>query len=382
VNIDLSKTAEQDEEDASEPRKQSPAEGHGAIHQFLPRRKHNMLLSEYDKSSVDLANAALGQVLKFHFDREIIAPRPMPESGLLHHYTTADGLKGIIEKNELWATSAYFLNDSSEITYGYGLLKEVLDNWLAKNPRPEDSVTLGVTRGLRQFFGEDLLNRNLIRPIFLACFCEDDNLLSQWRAYGQSGGYSLGFRVPPNIVFAGEGFKPEPNTYTSKWVRVEYDRNEQAKKCTTILAAMLAIFDDPNTARAISTVADHPLVGYSKIFNAIADILLEEIVSFKNEAFKVEKEWRVVVRQRELTKQGTDDGGKTPLSIHFRTSQGMLVPYVKLIPSDPAKKLPIDCVRSGPTLDKTTAGMAVSMMFARNGFSGIRVQGSDISVRF
>jgi hypothetical protein len=143
--------------------------------------QHNMLLSEYDKSAVDLANAALGQIVKFHFDREVVAPKPMPATGLLHHYTTADGLKGIIEKNELWATSTYFLNDSAEITYGYGLLKEVLEDSLAKNPRPEGSVTLGLARGLRRLFGEDLLNRNMIRPIYLACFCEEDNLLSQWR---------------------------------------------------------------------------------------------------------------------------------------------------------------------------------------------------------
>jgi hypothetical protein len=341
-----------------------------------------MLLSEYDKSAVELANAALGRIVKFHFDREVIAPRPMPASGLLHHYTTADGLKGIIENNELWATSAYFLNDSAEITYGCGLLKEVLDDWLAKNPRPEDSVTLGLARGLRRFFGEDLLNRNMIRPIYLACFCEDDNLLSQWRAYGQSGGYSLGFTVPPNVVFAGQGFKPEPNTYTSKWAKVEYDRNEQTKTCRTILDSILAIFDDPDTARAAATVADHPLVGSDKMFRAIADILLEEIVSFKNEAFNVEKEWRVVVRQRELTKQGTDDGGKTPIPVHFRTSHGMVVPYVKLLPTDLAKKLPIACVRTGPTFDKTTAGMGVYMMLEKNGFPHLQVQGSEISVRF
>jgi hypothetical protein len=133
----------------------------------------------------------------------------------------------------------------------------------------------------------------------------------------------------------------------------------------------------------MATVGDHPLFGYDKILGAIADILLDEIVRFKNEAFKVEKEWRsVVVRQRELTKQGTDDGGKTPTPVHFRISRGTLAPYVKLIPTDPAKKLPIACVRTGPTLDKATAGMAVGLMLDRNGFSGVRVQGSDISVRF
>jgi Protein of unknown function (DUF2971) len=341
-----------------------------------------MLLSEYDKSAVDLASKAFGRIVKFHNDRELIAPRPTPATGLLHHYTTADGLKGIIENNELWATSAYFLNDSSEITYGYGLLKEVLDDWLKKNQRPDDSMTLGVARGLRQLFGEDLLNRNMIRPIYLACFCEDDNLLSQWRTYGQSGGYALGFKVPPNIAIAGLGFKPEPNTYTAKWARVEYDRNEQAKKCSDILNPLLAVFDDPDTARAITKVTDHPLCGYSQIFRGIADLLLEEIVSFKNEAFKVEKEWRVIVRQREFTKQGTDDGGKTPMAVHFLTSHGMVVPYIKLIPTDPAKKLPIACVRTGPMLDKTTAGMGVYTMLEKNGFPHLQVRGSEISVRF
>jgi Protein of unknown function (DUF2971) len=341
---------------------------------------HNKPLREYDKSAVELASSALNQILKLHYDREFIAPKQSPMR-LLHHYTTADGLKGIIEKNELWATSAYFLNDSAEITYGYGLLKEALDDWLAKNPRPEESLTLGLARGLRKSFGEDLLKRNIIQPIYLACFCEDDNLLSQWRTYGQSGGYSLGFRVPADDLLTSQGFKPEPNTYTSKWVKVEYDRNEQAKKCKAILDPVLTIFDDPDTARAIAAVSDHPSVGYAKILRSIADILLDEIVSFKNEAFNVEKEWRVVVRQRELTKQGTDDAGKTPTPVHFRISRGTLAPYVKLIPTDPAKKLPIACVRTGPTLDKATAGMAVSMMLHKNGFS-ILVRGSDISVRF
>ena len=105
-------------------------------------------------------------------------------------------------------------------------------------------------------------------------------------------------------------------------------------------------------------------------------------MSFKNEAFKVEKEWRVVVRERELTKQGTEDGGATPLAIHFHVFRGVLVPHVRLIPLDSAKKLPIACIRSGPTLDKTTAGMGISLMLDKYGFSGVQVQGSDISVRF
>ena len=296
-----------------------------------------MLLSEYDQSAVRLADAAMQKVVKFHYSREFNPQKQVPLKGLLFHYTTAEGLKGIIEKNELWATSAYFLNDSSEIIYGYGVLKEVLDKSITNNVRPNDSLPLGIARNLRQWFGEDLQNRHVINPIYLACFCEEDNLLSQWRTYGQLGGYSLGFNLPADDLRTGQGFKPEPNVYTSIPVKIEYDRSEQAKKCVSILDQLLAIFDDPETARALVTVSDHPLVGYSTILRVIADMLLEEILSFKNEAFRDEKEWRVVIRQRELTKQGTDDGGKTPIPIYFRSSGGMLVPYVKLIPTHPAK---------------------------------------------
>ena len=341
---------------------------------------HTKLLSEYDQPAVKLALSAFNQVLAFHHSRELTAAKSVPPTGIIYHYTTADGLKGIIEKNELWASSAYFLNDSAEITYGYGVLKEGLDDWLAKG-RPKESITVRLAQDLRKAFGEHPLNKDVIPPIYLACFCEDDNLLSQWRTYGQSGGHSLGFKVPPN-VFTPKGFEPEPKTYTGEWVRVVYDRSEQGKKCTAILEPLFAILDNPDTERAIATITDNPLCGYSEFLRVIVDILLDEIVSFKNEAFKVEKEWRVVVRERELNKQGTDDGGATPLAIHFHVSRGILVPHLRLIPLDSAKKLPIACIRSGPTLDKTTAGMALSLMLDKNGFSGVQVEGSDISVRF
>src|ERR1039458_2675682 len=120
---------------------------------------HTKLLSEYDQPAVTVALSAFNQVLAFNHTRELTAAKSVPPTGLIYHYTTADGLKGIIEKNELWASSAYFLNDSAEITYGYGVLKEVLDTWVAKNPRPEESLTLGLVRGLHKWFGEDLLKR-------------------------------------------------------------------------------------------------------------------------------------------------------------------------------------------------------------------------------
>jgi hypothetical protein len=107
---------------------------------------------------------------------------------------------------------------------------------------------------------------------------------------------------------------------------------------------------------------------------------MEEIVGFKNAAFAVEKEWRVVVRQRELTKQGTDDGGKTRPPVHFRSSRGVLIPYVKLSPTNPGDKLPIYCVRTGPTLEANAATLALPLFFETNGYR-LRIRRSEISLR-
>jgi hypothetical protein len=113
----------------------------------------------------------------------------------------------------------------------------------------------------------------------------------------------------------------------------------------------------------------------------LQDILLEETVCLKNPAFSDEREWRVVVRRREFTKQGTDDGGRTPIPIYFRSSHGMLVPYIKLVPIESSKKLPIESVTTGPTFDRFGAKMAVSMLLNKNAFGSVDVRTSEIPVR-
>ena len=203
--------------------------------------------SEYDKSAVASAQSVFKQISTVYESQFSDEP---PPNTILHHYTSAEGLKGIIESNELWATSAYYLNDSAEMFYGYHVLKELLDDWLSKNPRPDDSITLALARQLRTSF-EDLFQKRLLRPIYLTCFCEEDNLLSQWRAYGQSGGYSVGFRVLPKIGIFGERLTPEPNIYTCRWIKVEYERTKQLEICRSILEPIFEKLDDPITTQKL-----------------------------------------------------------------------------------------------------------------------------------
>lgn len=334
-------------------------------------------LDEYDQVSSRRATQAYNKILRLNDERYGVPSKIVPPTANLYHYTSAEGLKGIIENNELWATSAYFLNDRTEIVYGCRVLVDVLEEWKLRHLESGHSISASICNDLSKTFGEEV--PKTVPPVYLACFCENDNLLSQWRAYGQSGGFSIGFNAQIGSRFESVAFTPEPKTFTSSWVRVEYERGKQIEACNSLVESLLSIINESETGCAIETISDHPRAGYSSFLNIIREILLEQIIGFKNEAFKEENEWRIVVRPRVTKKQRVDDGGKTPTPIYFRCSKGIPIPYVKLNGRF-KQKLPISRIRSGPTLDKHLAKIAISTMLDQNGFPSIPIEGSDIPV--
>jgi len=328
------------------------------------------------------ASDAFRKLCTLNSQRFEVENKLIPPNNLLYHYTTAEGLKGIIEDHEIWATSAYYLNDSAEVAYGCKIVTEALISWLLKRNPSDKSFAVAMAEMLRAVFSRDLSDASAHRPVFLACFCENDNLLSQWRFYGQSGGYSIGLAVPTPQVGFPPTMMPEPVIYTSKWAKVVYNKAEQLTRCQAALEGTLAALMPPEVGNDIFSQNPEGIFGVKRFLAIIADILLDEVVAFKDQAFEVENEWRIVVRPRELYKQGTDDGGKTPVPIYFRTRNGLIVPYVKMLPTkNHHTKLPIVSVRTGPTLDKNNAALSVNMLMQKNGYSGVVVTGSDITVR-
>lgn len=66
----------------------------------------------------------------------------MPDSeSLLYHFTTTDGLIGIISKSEIWATEILYLNDHSEAAYRYRL-QEDLAGWIRSQQFTKDNQPL------------------------------------------------------------------------------------------------------------------------------------------------------------------------------------------------------------------------------------------------
>ena len=68
------------------------------------------------------------------------------KTGIIYHYTSVEGVLGILDKSEFWVTKSDFLNDISEINYTFDLFEE---NFL--NKIKNENVR---TRMISQFHSE------------------------------------------------------------------------------------------------------------------------------------------------------------------------------------------------------------------------------------
>jgi hypothetical protein len=59
---------------------------------------------------------------------------------LLFHYTTSQGLLGIVQTNNLWATNISYMNDTSELTLACRMTREILDERVSSEDSEEVRV--------------------------------------------------------------------------------------------------------------------------------------------------------------------------------------------------------------------------------------------------
>ena len=135
--------------------------------------------------------------------------------------------------------------------------------------------------------------------IYVTCFCEEGDLLSQWRGYAAGvGGFALGFRV------AEEDFDPGVDTELDmlggttsrvRLIKVAYSHEAQQTLVDNVVDRMGATGEEP----------------------ALQE-LFELHVSLKNPAFAEEDEWRLITFRKDES------------DIRVRPTDELLVPYVSL----------------------------------------------------
>ena len=299
----------------------------------------------------------------------------------LYHYTTAIGLKGIIEKQTLWATHCEYLNDSMEIKYYFSsrfskILEDLKNQFSGDDQKTLDHFYAVIPSGMY----DDLL---VAAVPHITSFCtvegfgEDvkmDGLLSQWRGYGHDGGYA--------IVFKTSGLECLFEVEKGKW---GYDE----------LYLLNVVYSTDDLNQIQDEFGKHEKVIYSNLLNYSNSIiksckerrssldsyaiekmyhsLVECVCRYKHGGFKEEKEVRIVAipLNREAIQSENNKGkhaeGK-PKKQFLRS--GNIIPYIDLfegITGLPDKRLPIQRIIVGPHPEKLKRKKAIEILLEQEG---------------
>lgn len=283
----------------------------------------------------------------------------LPE--FLFHYTTASGMRGILDSSCLWATNYRFLNDASEVGYGANLFEALIQERLARVEN--DVLTEFLTRTLRTANGFDGMF-----DCYIACFCERDDLLNQWRTYaGAGGGYALGLKTKE----IGRRWGQLERTQDFVLRRVIYEVDlQRTLLCEVIDKTMEAL--TAGTQGVSVTDANNAIARCCQFVRAeVADYL----ISFKHPAFAIEEEWRIC----HVISPGQED------HVLFRDGQFGLTPYVCLDISPMAgvnhNKLPLARITHGPVPSPDNVRFALNKLLRAKNYAFVEVAGSTLPVR-
>lgn len=236
----------------------------------------------------------------------------------LFHYTDASGLLGILRNSTLRASDQRFLNDAQEAIYGQDLFQAALKSTsnpalVAGHPLHEWAEGFGeVFDRYKRLVAEELGSPKF--SVYVACFCESGDLLSQWRAYGSDHGYAIEVRRE-----ALEAALEKVPTIAKAITQVRYGG---AAAASVVSDAMQEVSRDTNLGH----------VGVHAHYMALR--LTGMLAAVKHPGFEEEREWRLIAAFE----------FDPPELVRFRASAMAVIPYIEIgLPSDA-----IISVRVGP----------------------------------
>lgn len=314
----------------------------------------------------------------------------------LWHYTTAEGLKGILYDQTLWATDYRYLNDESEITYSKTIIHQaMLPKVICEIEQlcRVDSVAKKIAAlhgGVRKIADIetcntiDILFNAMLNPPdspqripFVLSFCkvpendrfkQDNGLLSQWRGYGKDGGYAIIFNTNELI----RDFKKERESFyygPTADDPVVYDTDNLSG--TDDMKKYLSRLSDYAYEVCKSRLSKKELPHTKK---TDIEALFACMAFLKHKGFEEEKEYRFCVMPS--SKGVPCDSSRAIKKIETRNSGGTLVSYIRLF--ERSGNLSIKGICVGPHHEKESRRESIKTYLGSIGLDKVEVFSSEI----
>ncbi len=263
---------------------------------------------------------------------------------ILYHYTSIQGLIGILQEKNIWATSIFHLNDKEELFLARDLFIEAISKYKDEIVNPEEKLFANDVIQLLKNFSEDY-------PIFVISLSEAKNKLRQWRGYCPSGnGFMIGF----NSIQLQQKLEP----YGTRLVQCIYEDADQKSFVDNFIRERIVLRSYEEEDFDLKIVLK----------------IIEVLPILKNKAFEEEKEWRVII----------DLAGTDLSEIKFRVGKTVPIPYIEVDLKNEGGKLPIESIMIGPTPNKDESLKSVNFFKFRERISNrsnLKVEHSDIPYR-
>ena len=322
----------------------------------------------------------------------------------IFHYTSICALEGILETNTLWATQATYLNDSSEMTILWPVLKEKCIEFLADamseyllidSEARRRFETLG---GIEKFANQDghmivdvmrqLMFGNSDRPgigiPFVVSFTTHENeysrqhgMLSQWNSYGGKDNIAIVF----DTVKIENLLRSEVTRFTYLSCSISnaiYHREGlDLVECFPILFREVEKF----CHQVVNLLSDEDSASQESL-EALSTVLLPAVGRLKHQAFHEEKECRIVVGipDKHYRPQLEKLGNKEVLikEVLYRSASNGPTPYIHLF-EELDEQIPITRILIGPSSNQNSTQQRARELTDR--FCGelkIKIDCSDI----
>jgi Protein of unknown function (DUF2971) len=218
---------------------------------------------------------------------------------ILYHYTNQRGLLGILSSKQIWASHTQYLNDAREFQHAIDLMKEELSRMKAEAAYRDQGHLIAELEEALTLKGIGKMN------VCVCSFSQNGDLLSQWRAYGDGPGFSIGF--------SGDFLRAIANEHSFWLAPVLYQDREQHEFIRTLLNDVLT----ENLQRGMIQNGDDDArrVGGNLLayLNRYAPIV-------KHKSFSEEQEWRIITRPMYCSHK----------QFGYREGASMLVPYFRI----------------------------------------------------
>jgi hypothetical protein len=269
---------------------------------------------------------------------QLYADRPRET---LYHYTTLEGLLGIVSSRGLWASDIRYMNDSAEMKHAADLIKKDIARRIAEgHPNPK------LLNQFQYWVGHRMVHGHML---FSASFRSNGNLLSQWRGYSDHGkGVSIGFA--PELILECA------HARSFQVARCVYDPLEQERLVSQVVDAVELLADEFGECTDPAVLP--PDQSYLESFERVESDLLRIAAVLKHPSFQEEEEWRVV--SPILT-----DFAQAP--IRYREGTSMLVPYLEFpLAVTPGAPLALEHLYLGPSPNISISMNSLELYLAQN----------------